>query len=81
MYYSVTKVLPLENFLLEITFMNGEVRIFDMNPCLNIGGYRVLSDLEQFKRVHVSFDAIEWDSGIDIDPEYLYHNSDPIPIF
>lgn len=24
------------------------------------------------KRVRVSFDTIEWDSGIDLDPEFIY---------
>ncbi|MFH1741273.1 MAG: DUF2442 domain-containing protein, partial [bacterium] len=29
-------------------------------------------EYEQFKRVRVSFDTIEWDCDVDLDPEFVY---------
>jgi hypothetical protein len=33
---------------------------------------RGFKDDNAFKRVRVAFDTIEWDSGIDLDPEFVY---------
>lgn len=72
MYPSVTKVVAAENFVLLIDFDNGERGILDMKPFLDIGVFRKLKDLHVFQRVRVAFDTIEWDSGIDLDPEFVY---------
>jgi hypothetical protein len=29
-------------------------------------------DYDQFKRVRVALDTIEWDGGLDLDPEFVY---------
>ena len=31
-----------------------------------------LKEPNAFKQVHVSFDTVEWDSGADLDPEFVY---------
>ena len=31
-----------------------------------------VSDYDQFKRVRVALDTIEWDGGLDLDPEFVY---------
>jgi hypothetical protein len=38
-----------------------------------------LASREAFKTVRVAFDSIEWDNGLDLDPEYLYEHSETIP--
>ncbi|CAA9892854.1 conserved hypothetical protein [Candidatus Methylobacter favarea] len=43
-----------------------------MKPFLDFGVFRRLKDRSAFKRVRVAFDTIEWDSGIDLDPEFVY---------
>lgn len=43
-----------------------------MKPVLELGVFQQLKDYEQFKRVRVKFDIIEWDCGVDLDPEYIY---------
>jgi hypothetical protein len=30
-----------------------------------------------FKKVRVSYDTVEWENGLDLDPEYLYEHSQP----
>ena len=72
MYPSVTKVLPREDFTLAIVFDNGEEGILDMRPHLGFGVFQRIADYEHFKRVRVVFDTIEWDSEVDLDPEFVY---------
>lgn len=72
MYPSVKKVVPEENYVLVIDFDNGESGRLDMAPFLEFGVFQRLKDLNAFKRVHVTFDTVEWDSGVDLDPEFVY---------
>ncbi|GHV12428.1 hypothetical protein AGMMS49938_04950 [Fibrobacterales bacterium] len=75
MYPSVIAVKPLDNYRLKITFENDEVKCFDVNPYLEIGIFKKLKNKDFFRSVKVSFDSVEWDGGIDIDPEELYEQS------
>ena len=72
MYPSVSKVLPVENYTLIIEFDNGESGKLDMKPFLEFGVFQRLKDHNAFMRVRVAFDTIEWDSGVDLDPEFVY---------
>ena len=72
MYPSVTSVIPREDYLLDITFNNGEKGILDMKPYLDFGVFNRIKDYSSFKKVSVAFDTIEWESGVDIDPEFVY---------
>ncbi len=58
--------------MLSIDFDNGESGTLDMKQVLNFGVFKRLKDPESFKQVGVSFDTIEWASGVDLDPEYVY---------
>ncbi|GMO58462.1 MAG: hypothetical protein Ta2A_03960 [Treponemataceae bacterium] len=44
MYLSVSKVQPLHDYKLELTFENNETRIFDVKPYLNTGLFTTLQD-------------------------------------
>ena len=72
MYPSVVKVVPGEDFTLAVAFDNGEEGTLDMRPYLGFGVFQKISDYEHFKRVLVAFDTIEWDRGVDLDPEFVY---------
>ncbi len=72
MYPSVKKVVPNEDFTLDIVFDNGEEGILDMRPHLSFGVFQKIGEYEHFKRVRVAFDTIEWDCGVDLDPEFVY---------
>jgi hypothetical protein len=78
MYLSVTEVKPISDYLLHLTFENGEKRQFDMKPYLTTGIFRELNDVSLFNTVHISFDTIEWDNEADLDPEFLYKESQTI---
>jgi hypothetical protein len=49
MYLAVKEVKPQDNYFLLLTFENGEIRQFDMNPYLNLGIFRELKDMKLFK--------------------------------
>lgn len=74
MYPSVIKVTPEKEYLLTIEFDNGESGILDMKPYLDFGVFQKLNDIHRFNRARVSFDTVEWDNGIDLDPEFVYAN-------
>lgn len=72
MYPSVINVVPGDNYLLSVEFDNGETGMLDMKPLLDFGIFQRLKDSEAFRRVRVAFDTIEWDCGVDLDPEYVH---------
>jgi hypothetical protein len=72
MYPSIIGVKPGDDYKLSITFENGESGTLDIKQYLDFGLFRKLKDPEAFKRVRVSFDTIEWESGVDLDPEFVY---------
>lgn len=78
MYLSITEVVPMENYLLKLTFQNKEQKLFDMKPYLNKGIFTELKDKSMFNSVRISFDSIEWSNEADLDPEFLYEYSQKI---
>jgi hypothetical protein len=78
MYFSVKQVEPKPDYLLLLTFENGEKRQFDMKPYLSIGIFRELQDIRLFNTVHISFNSVAWDNEADFDPEVLYGKSQPV---
>ncbi len=75
MHFAVTEVTPLTEYMLRLKFKNGEEKVFDMKPYLDIGIFKTLKDETIFKTVKVSFDTVEWANEADIDPETLYNES------
>ena len=75
MYRSVTDVKATDDFKLILRFDNAEQKTFDASCIIETGRFSELKDIRQFKKVRVSFDTVEWDNGLDLDPEYLYAKS------
>jgi hypothetical protein len=72
MYPAVKEVHPHEDYTLSIVFENGEKGILDMKPILNFGVFQRLKKYEFFKQARVGFDTVEWECGVDLDPEFIY---------
>lgn len=72
MYPSVKTVVPQNDYVLLITFNNGESGTLDMKPYLDFGVFKRIKNFNAFKKVRVSFDTIEWEAGVDLDPEFVY---------
>ena len=78
MYPTVTQVIPHQDFTLSIVFDTGEEGILDMKPYLDFGVFKRLKDYNSFERVRVAFDTVEWDCGIDLDPEFIHAKSQAV---
>ncbi|OQY25466.1 MAG: hypothetical protein B6244_14985 [Candidatus Cloacimonetes bacterium 4572_55] len=74
MYLSVIDVKPLDDYVLWLTFENGEEKTFDVKPYLTLGRFQELKDVTLFRTARVCFDTIEWDNHLDLDPEVLYQD-------
>jgi hypothetical protein len=78
MYPGVKSVVAIANHRLIVGFDNGESRIFDVGPLLTVGRFQSLVSPQEFGKVRVAFDTVEWENGLDLDPEYLYARSEPV---
>lgn len=69
------KVEPLKNYILKITFDNGEIRKFDVKPYMTHKAFKELKSLAIFNTVKIAGLSVEWENGVDICPDELYFNS------
>lgn len=72
MSHAVTSVACKEDYILSVAFDNGESGLLDMKPYLSFGVFKKIQDPSIFKTAHISFDAIAWECGADLDPEFVY---------
>lgn len=74
----VKSVVADSDYKLNITFANGEERIYDALPLLEKKIYEPLKDLSLFMSAKVVCDTVVWNDDIDIAPEHLYECSKPV---
>lgn len=75
---AVVRVLPKENFTLELWFNDGQHRLFDVRPYLEKGVFVRLKDPVMFLQAYVALNTVCWPGDLDIAPETLYDRSTPI---
>lgn len=75
---SVIKVLPRDDYHLELWFDTNEHRLFDARPYLTKGVFTRLRDIDLFKQAFVALDTVCWPGCLDIAPDTLYDRSSPI---
>ncbi len=71
MHHAIISVEPMSDYKVFVRFDNGERGGLDLEPFLEFGVFRRLKEAEVFPRVRVAFDTIEWDVGVDLDPEFV----------
>jgi hypothetical protein len=71
----VKKVSPNPDHTINLTFENGEKRIFDVKPYLDKGIFRELKDLKIFNSVKPFLGSVQWKGGQDFCPDTLYLES------
>ena len=71
----VKKVKPNPDYTITLTFTNGEVRVFDVKPYLNLGFFKELKDMSFFNSVKPVLGSIQWKGGQDFCPDTLYLDS------
>ena len=74
----VSRVRPLEEYQLEVTFENGEQRIFDVKPYLCQGVFMGLRNRAVFRAMRVVAGSVEWPGEVDLSYDTLYLESRPI---
>ena len=73
----VTGVEVRPNYALLLTFENGEIRMFDMTPYMDLKPYLRLKGTALFNLAKVDYGTVVWPGEIDIAPETLYDESVP----
>ena len=69
------RVIPKDNYMLDIEFDNGERREFDVKPYIQGAWYEELKDVNYFNRVKTDGYTVVWPGGQDICPDELYEFS------
>lgn len=72
---TASAVKAKEDYLLEITFDNGEVKIFDVKPYIKGSWYGQLKDVNYFGAVATDGYTVVWPEGQDLCPDELYELS------
>ena len=74
----VVSVEPQKDDTLLLTFENGEKRRFDMKPLLEKKPFSKLNKSPLFMKATVNFGTVVWPGEIDIAPETLWDQSQPV---
>lgn len=74
----VKDVKPQSNYMLAITFENGEKKLYDARPLLEKKMFNKLKNLSFFMQAKAQYGTVAWDDETDIAPEHLYNTSIPI---
>lgn len=74
--WRLTKVKPLPDYTLEVTFvdeLHGFVKMHDFILGSGAGVFAVLKDVKLFNQVYLEFGALTWPGEIDLAPDAMHH--------
>ena len=74
----VVSVVAQEDHTLLLVFENGEKRRFDMKPWLDQKPFSRLKDSPLFRKAAVAYGTVVWPGNIDMAPETLWDQSEPV---
>ena len=81
-YKKAVSVKPMKNFIIIVKFEDGERRLFNCSLLSKYKLYDEIFDTEYFKKVHVDdMGLVCWDNATDIEPDFLWDNSEDIENF
>ena len=75
---TILKIIAAEyvrDYILRLTFNNGEVRIMDFAPLMQKGICIKLQDMDYFRNFKLDPFTVEWNNEIGFAPKYLYERS------
>lgn len=74
-FIKILSVKPLNDMIMLLTFLNGEIRIFDAT-ILKGEVFEQLKEESIFKNPVIEHGVVTWSNGnIDCAPEFMYENS------
>ena len=71
----IKKIEIKNNYCIEISYVNGEKRLYNMEKNLTFDFYKNLKNMSYFKLAKPVETTIEWPQGEDVVPNELYENS------
>lgn len=74
----IKNVTADNDYTLTLTFTNGEIKVFDMKPYLDVGIFKELKNKSLFNSVKPYLGSIQWKNGQDLCPDTLYLESKSI---
>lgn len=67
----ITKVVPLDDFFLDIVTSSGVSGVFDMKPYMRGSAFRELENTAYFKQVRPAHRGIRWPNGQDLSSDTI----------
>jgi hypothetical protein len=67
----------LDDYLMHLTFTNGEEREFDLKPYIKYPVFKALSDINELKSFKIIDGTVEWKCGADLSIDTFYIQSKP----
>ena len=74
----VIKVQPIQDYILNLWFTNGEQRHFDMKPYLNFEVFQTLKDQNMFNTATPFLGSVTWSNNSDLSYDTLYMEGVPV---
>lgn len=71
----IKNINALDNFCIEIEYVNGEKKLYNMKKNLKYDCFKNLNNINYFMLAKSADTTIEWPNGEDVDPNDLYNNS------
>ncbi|NNE36560.1 MAG: DUF2442 domain-containing protein [Rhodothermales bacterium] len=71
--HRITSAIPLNDFRLRLTFVNGEAGVVDLSDLAGRGVFAIWRDRAVFESVEVtSAGELRWDKSVDLCPDAMY---------
>ena len=71
----IVKAEYVEDYVLRLTFNNGEIRLMDFLPLMDKGICKKLLDLDYFKSFTLDPFTVDWNNEVGFAPRFLYERS------
>lgn len=75
MFFIAPKIIfvkPLDNYEFYVEFKDGQKRIYDMKPDLDLPCYQKLTKNNYFYKIHIEHGIAAWDDMCDVAPHKIY---------
>ncbi len=75
----VIDAVYLEDYLIRITFNDGQIKVVDFQPYAKRKGvFSLLKDKTYFRKFFIDLHTVCWPNGADVAPERLYELGQPV---
>ena len=76
-FLHITAAEHVSDYLLKLTFSNGDVRLFDFSLLYDKGVFTKLKNPDYFSRYTLDGWTVDWNNEIGFAPEYLHDHGMP----